>query len=60
MGELRILLVEDDEDDFVVARDLMSEIPDLRAALDWVRGYDEGIDRLRSGSFDEVTRARGR
>ncbi len=52
MADLRILLVEDDEDDFVVARDLLSEIPDLRAALVWVSGYDEGIDRLRSGTFD--------
>ncbi len=51
MHRLRILLVEDDEDDFVVARDLLSEIPDLSVELDWVRGYDEGLARVRSGGY---------
>ncbi len=52
METLRILLVEDDEDDFVVTRDLLAEIPDLDAALDWVRDTDVGLERVRSGRFD--------
>ncbi len=51
METLRILLVEDDEDDFVVARDLLAELPDLEIELDWVRTYEVGLDRVRSGSY---------
>ncbi|HXU33013.1 MAG TPA: response regulator [Thermoanaerobaculia bacterium] len=52
MDALRILLVEDDEDDFVVARDLLAEIPDLEVSLEWVREYPAGLDRVRSGDHD--------
>ncbi|MEP7012948.1 MAG: ATP-binding protein, partial [Acidobacteriota bacterium] len=52
MDTLRILLVEDDEDDFVVTRDLLAEIPDLDVALDWVRDSEVGLERVRSGRFD--------
>lgn len=51
METLRILLVEDDEDDFVVARDLLAEIPDLDVELDWVRGYEVALDRVRSSAY---------
>lgn len=51
METLRILLVEDDEDDFVVARDLLAEIPDLGLELDWVRTYELGLERVRSGEY---------
>ncbi len=52
MEVLRILLVEDDEDDFVVARDLLSDIPELRFELDWVPHYEEALRRLSSGGYD--------
>lgn len=51
MDNLRILLVEDDEDDYVVARDLLAEIPDLKVALDWVRDDQVGLERLHSGAY---------
>lgn len=51
METLRILLVEDDEDDYVVARDLLAEIPDLSVELDWVRTYEEGLGNVRSRSY---------
>ena len=41
-GLIKVLLVEDDEDDYIITRDLLSEMPQ-RFALDWVKTFDEGL-----------------
>lgn len=50
---LRILLIEDDEDDYVLVRDLLNLIPGSGHTLDWVKTYDEGLDALR-GEYHDV------
>ncbi len=42
-----VLLVEDDEDDYLLARELFREMPE-RWTLEWARSYDEGAERFRS------------
>ena len=37
---VRVLLIEDDEDDYVLTRDLLTEIDPHGFALEWVRTYD--------------------
>lgn len=49
---LRILLVEDDEDDFVMTRDLLREIPGLKFELKWVETYDAALGALQLDGFD--------
>ena len=49
---LRILLVEDDEDDYVLARDLLSEIMDLTVELDWVTTYESGRTAISRDRHD--------
>ncbi len=49
-GPLRVLLVEDDEDDYVLIRDLLAEMEGL--ALDWVDGYEEALRALERGAHD--------
>ncbi len=49
-GLLRVLLVEDDEDDYVIIRDLLSEIEELD--LEWVSDYDEAAGALGRGEHD--------
>ena len=49
-GPLRVLLVEDDEDDYVLIRDLLAEIEGL--ALEWVDGYEEAMRRLERDAHD--------
>jgi len=34
---IRVLLIDDDEDDFVITRDLLSEIKEIQYELDWDR-----------------------
>jgi signal transduction histidine kinase len=50
---IRVLLVDDDEDDAVLTRDLLKEIPGAGFEVEWTREYVEGITRLRErGDYD--------
>ncbi len=50
--EIRILLVEDDEDDYVLTRDLLADSRRTRFALDWVSSFDEALDAIGKGQHD--------
>ncbi|PKK88127.1 MAG: hypothetical protein CVV64_20185 [Candidatus Wallbacteria bacterium HGW-Wallbacteria-1] len=43
----RILLIDDDEDDYIIAKDLLAEIQEIDYELDWVQTYDEGLALIR-------------
>ena len=49
---LRVLLIEDDEDDFVLARDLLLGIPFAEYDLKWVDSYDAGLEALGCSEYD--------
>ncbi len=49
---VRVLLVEDDEDDYVLTRDLLAEGYAGRFALDWESAYVAGLARLLEGRHD--------
>ena len=49
---IRVLLVEDDEDDYLLTRDLLSEIGEGRYALDWVASYDAAVAALARHRHD--------
>jgi two-component system, cell cycle sensor histidine kinase and response regulator CckA len=51
-GIVKVLLVEDDEDDFVLAQDLFSEMPGQRFALDWERSFDAGLKAMTLNQHD--------
>ena len=40
---IKVLLIEDDEDDYVLTRDLLSEVKGGKYALDWASSYEEGL-----------------
>src|SRR4051794_9262881 len=42
----RVLLVDDDRDDFLLTRDLFAEIPGGRYHLDWASDYAAGLERM--------------
>ena len=52
MDPLRVLLIEDDEDDYVFARDLLAEIGDDRFELEWAPTYERGLLRVLEDHFD--------
>jgi signal transduction histidine kinase len=43
---IRVLLVEDDEDDYLLTRDLLREIGKRHFALDWVATFEEAVAAL--------------
>jgi PAS domain S-box-containing protein len=51
-NRLRVLLVEDDEDDYVLVRSILSEIPVRKFDLDWVRTCDEALEEMCEGRHD--------
>ncbi|SIR44871.1 hybrid sensor histidine kinase/response regulator [Pontibacter lucknowensis] len=44
---IRVLLVDDDEDDFIIARDIMDDIPGRNYVLDWAPSFNEAISIIR-------------
>jgi signal transduction histidine kinase len=49
---VRVLLIDDDRDDFLLTRDLFGEMPAGRYHLDWVADYDSGLAAIRAGKHD--------
>lgn len=48
----RILLIDDDEDDFVNLRGILSEIPGRNFEMVWKGSYHDGLKALKEQSFD--------
>jgi signal transduction histidine kinase len=51
-GKIRVLLVEDDEDDYTLVSDVLSEISHTDYEIDWVSDYEEALKAIESPSHD--------
>lgn len=52
MSTLRVLLIDDDEDDVFLTRSLLARMQVVDCDLDWVAAYDEGLAALLTGRYD--------
>jgi len=43
---IRVFMVDDDEDDYVLTRDLLAEAGGARFELDWVATYQAGLEAM--------------
>lgn len=50
--EVKVLIVEDDEDDFFITRRLLSNTPTFDCIVDWAHEYEEGLEALAENDFD--------
>src|SRR5215470_20108635 len=48
----RVLLIDDDEDDHVLTRDLLLQIGGERFHLDWTPSFDAGLAAIRERAHD--------
>jgi diguanylate cyclase (GGDEF)-like protein/PAS domain S-box-containing protein len=48
----RVLLVEDDEDDYLITRDLLAGQQRMQFELDWCSAYDDALLEIRSHRHD--------
>src|ERR1043166_2311014 len=51
-GVIKVLLVEDDEDDAIIARDLFSEIQSQRFVVDWASSFQAGLEAMQLNQHD--------
>src|SRR3954451_12861480 len=51
-GIVKVLLVEDDEDDYIITRDLISEMPGRSFTLDWAKNFDTGFESMVLNQHD--------
>ncbi len=49
---IRVLLIEDDEDDYILVRDMLSEVPNARYDIEWARTYDQGLEAMEDREHD--------
>ena len=49
---IRVLLVDDDQDDYIILRDLFLEIEAEKFRLEWVATYDDAIESMVSNKHD--------
>lgn len=49
---IKILLIDDDEDDYLITRGLIMEIQDSRHVLDWEADYESGLQRVKAHEHD--------
>ena len=50
--DLRILYVEDDEDDYILMRDMISEVQDIQITLDWMRDGVSALEAMQENNHD--------
>ncbi len=50
-SRVRVMLVDDDHDDYVITRDLFAELGEAYS-LDWVSNYESGLRELAHGNHD--------
>lgn len=52
MAALSILLIEDDEDDYIIADDLLRSVTNQEYDITWCDNATAGLEALQSGAFD--------
>ena len=50
--ELRVLLADDDQDDYLITRDLLLGIESERFRLDWVPTYQAALEAIELNTHD--------
>ena len=49
---IKVLLVEDDEDDYILIRDLLNDVPEQQFQLDWVATFLEAVAAIQHQHHD--------
>jgi two-component system sensor histidine kinase/response regulator len=52
LAPIRVLLVDDDEDEYIITRRIISEIVGRKHLLDWASTYEDGLALIRKSNHD--------
>lgn len=51
---IKLLLIEDDEDDYLITGELLAEISSERYELEWISNYEEALDAIAQARHDAI------
>ncbi|MGO9415949.1 MAG: response regulator [Syntrophobacteraceae bacterium] len=49
---ISVLLIEDDEDDYLLIRHLLAEVSSAKYEVAWIPTYEDGLKELEKGTYD--------
>lgn len=49
---IRILMIDDDEDDFIITRDIVSQVDHHKHIIEWASSYEDGIKKILQQNHD--------
>ncbi|HVG42105.1 MAG TPA: response regulator, partial [Chitinophagaceae bacterium] len=49
---VRILIIDDDEDDFFITSEYLRQIEEYKLSIDWCYRFNDAIEHLKSGGYD--------
>mgnify|MGYP001482034254 CR=1 FL=1 len=52
LESIRVLLVDDDEDDYFITKELLQDCEGIRFQLDWLDSYDDGLIAIPRNEYD--------
>src|SRR5678810_273860 len=50
-NQIRIGIIDDDEDDFFIIKDYLREIENVNFVIDWINSYKTAIDKIKAGAY---------
>lgn len=50
--KIAILLIEDDEEDYILTKELLNDIPGKKYRIDWADSYTTGLKKLMTNPYD--------
>src|SRR4030095_1834900 len=50
-NQIRIGVIDDDEDDFFIIKDYICDIENVNLVIDWLDSYQSAIDKIRQGAY---------
>jgi PAS domain S-box-containing protein len=51
-SQIKVLLVDDDQDSYILTRHQLSKIPGGNFSIDWASSYDAGLEQIQKGTHD--------
>ncbi len=51
---LNILVVDDDEDDYLITRQICNRIQEVKINVEWAPGYDPALEQISAGEYDVI------
>jgi diguanylate cyclase (GGDEF)-like protein len=49
---IRVLLVDDDEDDYIMTRDLLDDVRERDYTIEWVPRFEDAVDKIANEQYD--------